>query len=255
MPTLNQHVIAVTGGGRGLGLAIAVELGQHGAQLAIIEVDESALQSGLRALGEAGITCRGYRCNVACEAEVEATFAAIAQDFGQLNGLVNNAGILRDGRLVKVDSEGRLVDKMSLANWQAVIDVNLTGVFLAGREAAVAMTATNSRGAIVNISSVSRAGNFGQTNYSAAKAGVVAMTTAWVKELAPLGIRSCAIAPGFIATEMVASMNQAALDKMAAMIPAGRLGRPEEIASMARFIFENEYLNGRVFEVDGGIRL
>lgn len=255
MSTLEHHVIAVTGGGRGLGLAIATELGQHGAKLAIIEVDEASLESGLSALREAGIECRGYCCNVAKESDVETTFTAIASDFGQLNGLVNNAGILRDGRLLKVDSEGGVIDKMSLANWQAVIDVNLTGVFLAGREAAVTMASTKSTGAIVNISSVSRAGNCGQTNYSAAKAGVVAMTTAWTKELAPLGIRSCAIAPGFIATDMVASMNQAALDKMAAMIPAGRLGRPDEIATMARFIFENEYLNGRVFEVDGGIRL
>ncbi len=250
-----RPVIAVTGGGRGLGLAIALELGRHGAALALIEVDQQSLDSGLATLQQAGIVCRGYRCNVASEAEVEATFAAIGTDFGQLNGLVNNAGILRDGRLIKVDASGQLVDKMSLAQWQAVIDVNLTGVFLAGREAAATMAATSSRGVIINISSVSRAGNFGQTNYSAAKAGVVAMTTAWAKELAPLGIRSCAIAPGFIATEMVASMNQAALDKMAAMIPAGRLGTPEEIASMARFIFENDYLNGRVFEVDGGIRL
>lgn len=255
LTNLNGQVIAVTGAGRGLGLAIAQELGRCGAKLAVIEVDPQVLDSGISALQQAGIDCRGYRCNVASEAEVEATFAAIGTDFGQLNGLVNNAGILRDGRLIKVDANGQLVDKMSLAQWQSVIDVNLTGVFLAGREAAATMAATASRGVIINISSVSRAGNFGQTNYSAAKAGVVAMTTAWAKELAPLGIRSCAIAPGFIATEMVASMNQAALDKMASMIPAGRLGAPEEIATMARFIFENDYLNGRVFEVDGGIRL
>jgi 3-oxoacyl-[acyl-carrier protein] reductase len=253
---LPEQVIAITGGGRGLGLAIACELADHGAKIALIDVEQAILQSGLDALRARGATeCRGFLCNVASEAEVEATFKAIGEQFGQLNGLINNAGILRDGRLIKVNERGELLDKMSLAQWQAVIDVNLTGVFLAGREAAATMAATASRGVINNISSVSRAGNFGQTNYSAAKAGVVAMTTAWAKELAPLGIRSCAIAPGFIATEMVASMNQAALDKMASMIPAGRLGAPEEIASMARFIFENDYLNGRVFEVDGGIRL
>jgi 3-oxoacyl-[acyl-carrier protein] reductase len=139
--------------------------------------------------------------------------------------------------------------------WRAVIDVNLTGVFLCGREAAERMIRAGNGGCIINISSLSRAGNFGQSNYSAAKAGVAALTVVWAKELARHGIRVNAIAPGFIKTEMVASMKQEILDKMAAGIPAGRLGEPDEIAATAEFIFANDYMNGRVLEIDGGQRL
>ena len=117
------------------------------------------------------------------------------------------------------------------------------------------MINTGSEGVIINISSISRAGNFGQTNYSAAKAGVAAMAVTWAKELARHNIRTGAIAPGFIATEMVASMKPDALEKMASGIPLKRLGQPDEIAQMALSIFENDYISGRVFEVDGGLRL
>jgi 3-oxoacyl-[acyl-carrier protein] reductase len=178
----------------------------------------------------------------------------VVADFGALHGLVNNAGILRDGLLLKV-KDGEIVKKMSLAEWQAVIDVNLTGVFLCGREAATKMVELGCAGAIINISSVSRAGNMGQTNYSAAKAGVAAMSVTWAKELARYNIRSAAIAPGFIGTEMIASMKPEALAKMEAQIPLRRVGTPEEIAHTAAFIFENDYITGRVIETDGGIRL
>jgi 3-oxoacyl-[acyl-carrier protein] reductase len=156
--------------------------------------------------------------------------------------------------LVKV-KDGEIVKTMSLAEWQAVIDVNLTGVFLCGREAAVKMIELGSGGLIINISSVSRAGNMGQTNYSAAKAGVATMAVSWAKELARHGIRAAAIAPGFVGTEMVASMKPEALAKMESQIPLGRVGEPAEIAHTAVFLFENDYITGRVIETDGGIRL
>src|SRR5690625_1756828 len=143
---------------------------------------------------------------------------------------------------------------MSLAEWQAVIDVNLTGVFLCGREAARQMIELDSPGLILNISSISKAGNMGQTNYSAAKAGVAAMTVTWARELARYGIRVAGIAPGFIATDMVASMKPEALEKMTAGIPLGRLGRPEEIGHTAVYLFENDYVTGRIIEMDGGLR-
>jgi len=133
--------------------------------------------------------------------------------------------------------------------------VNLTGVFLCGREAATHMVEQQNPGVIINISSVSRAGNIGQSNYSAAKAGVAAMTTTWAKELARYGIRSAAIAPGFIQTEILDAMKPEALEKMAAGIPLKRTGQAHEIAHAAKFIFENDYITGRVIEVDGGIRL
>jgi 3-oxoacyl-[acyl-carrier protein] reductase len=192
-------------------------------------------------------------CNVANEEQVEETFDAIIGQMGGLHGLVNNAGILRDGLLVKVkDGE---ITKMTLAQWQAVIDVNLTGVFLCGREAAIRMIKHGEGGCIINISSISRSGNMGQTNYSAAKAGVATMAVSWAKELARYGIRANAIAPGFIATEMTSSMKPEALEKMTAGIPLKRMGQPEDIANAVAFLLENDYMSGRVVEVDGGLRL
>ena len=141
-----------------------------------------------------GVTARGYVCNVTREAEVSATLDAVVRDFGRLDVLVNNAGIVKDGLLIKV-KDGRVVGKMGLEQWQPVIDINLTGVFLCGREAAERMVESGRGGVIINISSVSRHGNPGQTNYSATKAGVAAMAEVWAKELARFGIRSGSIAP------------------------------------------------------------
>jgi 3-oxoacyl-[acyl-carrier protein] reductase len=200
------------------------------------------------------VRAEAYKANVANEEDVVTTFDRAVADFGRLDGTIANAGILRDGLLVKAknrDVEG----KLSLAQWQAVIDVNLTGVFLCGREAAERMIRLGLRGCIINISSLSRAGNFGQSNYSAAKAGVAALTVVWAKELARHGIRVNAIAPGFVKTEMVASMKPEILEKMAAGIPVQRLGEPAEIAAAVEFIFTNDYINGRVLEIDGGQRL
>ncbi|WP_313304271.1 SDR family oxidoreductase, partial [Stutzerimonas balearica] len=202
---------------------------------------------------QAGGEARAYLCNVASEEQVEAMVAQVVNDFGALHGLVNNAGILRDGLLLKV-KDGQ-VSKMSLAQWQAVIDVNLTGVFLCTREVAAKMVELKCEGAIVNISSISRAGNMGQTNYSAAKAGVASATVVWAKELARYGIRVAGVAPGFIETEMVASMKPEALEKMTAGIPLRRMGKPLEIAQAVAFIFENDYYSGRILELDGGLRL
>ena len=144
---------------------------------------------------------------------------------------------------------------MTLDAWQAVIDVNLTGVFLCGREAAKRMIEGGNGGVIINISSISRAGNMGQTNYSAAKAGVQAMAVTWAKELARHGIRCASIAPGFINTEMVAAMKEAAREKLTSGIPLRRMGEPDEIAQTVEFIFENDYVSGRCFDIDGALRL
>jgi 3-oxoacyl-[acyl-carrier protein] reductase len=195
-----------------------------------------------------------YKVNVAIEQEVESLFDAIVADFGELHGLVNNAGITRDAFTVKY-KDGEQVSKMTLDQWQAVIDVNLTGVFLCGREAAARMIETGSNGCIVNISSISRYGNMGQANYSASKAGVQAMAVVWSKELARYGIRAASIAPGFIGTEMVMAMKPEAREKLTANIPAQRVGDPDEIAHTVQFIFENDYVNGRCFDIDGALRL
>lgn len=251
---LTHSVIAITGGGQGLGRAMATDLAARGAKLALIDLNQERLDETRALCEEAGSEARTYLCNVAREEEVVATFKAIRDDFGQLDGLINNAGILRDGMLIKA-KDGEISRKMSLAEWQAVIDVNLTGVFLCGREAAEAMILSGSKGCIINISSISRAGNMGQSNYTAAKAGVAAMAVTWAKELARHGIRAMAIAPGFIETEMTGSMKPEALEKMVKGIPLRRMGQPSEIASTVAFILENDYLSGRVIEVDGGLRI
>jgi 3-oxoacyl-[acyl-carrier protein] reductase len=251
---LRGKTILITGAGRGLGATMAEHLATRGADIALLDLDEPGLAAVQARCRGHGVRAETYTANVAKEADVVGAFDAVVASFGRLDGAIANAGILRDGLLIK--GKGReITEKLSLAQWQAVIDVNLTGVFLTGREAAERMAKFGNGGCIVNISSLSRVGNFGQSNYSAAKAGVAALTVVWAKELARFGIRVNAIAPGFIKTEMVASMKPELLEKMAAGIPVQRLGEPAEIATTAAFIFENDYVNGRVLEVDGGQRL
>ena len=196
---LKDKVVVVTGGGQGLGRAISVGLASKGAKLALVDLNQDKLDETVQLCAEAGGEGKAYIANVAVEDEVTALFAQVVNDYGCVDGLVNNAGILRDGMLLKV-KDGEIVKRMSLAEWQAVIDVNLTGVFLCGREAAAKMIELDSEGLIINISSISRAGNMGQTNYSATKAGVATMAVGWAKELARYKIRAAAIAPGFIGT-------------------------------------------------------
>jgi 3-oxoacyl-[acyl-carrier protein] reductase len=179
---------------------------------------------------------------------------AVVNDFGSLGILVNNAGIIRDSLLVKA-KEGVVSDKMSLAQWQAVIDTNLTGVFLCAREAAERMIKAAQGGVIINISSISRHGNAGQTNYAAAKAGVMAMTVVWAKELARFRIRAGAIAPGFTATDIVSTMRPEVLEKALRSVPLQRPGTPDEIARAAQFIVESDYFTGRCIDLDGGMRI
>lgn len=251
---LKDKVIVITGGAQGLGLAMAECFAAKGAKLALVDLNEQRLADAVKACKAIGGDARAYMANISNEAEVEKLFNNVVADFGGLDGLINNAGITRDGLLVKA-KDGEVSKRMSLQEWQSVIDVNLTGVFLCGREAATKMIELGSKGVILNISSLSKAGNMGQTNYSAAKAGVSAMTVTWAKELARYGIRSAGIAPGFIATEMVASMKPEALEKLSAMIPLGRMGEPKEIGMTAVYIFENDYYTGRIIEMDGGIRI
>ena len=246
--------ILVTGAGRGIGRSLAEHFARKGAKLALLDTNAEDLEETRARCAQPGGVARSYLANVADEESVGGALDRISGDFGGLDGLINNAGIVRDAMLVKV-RDGQVVGKMSLAQWQSVIDVNLTGVFLCAREAAQRMISRAAGGVIVNISSICRAGNAGQTNYSAAKAGVMAMTVVWAKELARFGIRVGAVAPGFTRTPMVESMRPEALARMTAPIPLGRLGEPDEIAHAVGFIFENELFTGRCVEVDGGLRL
>jgi 3-oxoacyl-[acyl-carrier protein] reductase len=250
---LKDKVIIITGGCQGLGRAMAEYLASKGAKLALVDLNQEKLADTVAACQAVDSEARAYLCNVADEAQVIATVAQIAEDFGAIHGLVNNAGILRDGLTIKV-KDGEMT-KLTLAQWQAVIDVNLTGVFLCTREVAAKMIELKNEGAIINISSISRAGNVGQANYSAAKAGVAADTVVWAKELARYGIRVAGVAPGFIETEMTLSMKPEALQKMTSGIPLRRMGKPAEIAHSVAYILENDYYTGRILELDGGLRI
>ncbi|HXR91414.1 MAG TPA: SDR family NAD(P)-dependent oxidoreductase [Steroidobacteraceae bacterium] len=248
---LPGKTVVITGAGRGIGRALAERLGRDGGHIALLDVNAEDLRATRQALEAAGIVARDYTVDVATEAAVIQAMDAVVRDFGRLDVLVNNAGIIRDALLIKA-KEGVIAGKMSLAQWRAVLDVNLTGVFLCGREAAERMIKLGHGGVIINISSVSRHGNVGQSNYSAAKAGVAALAVVWAKELARHGIRAAAIAPGGVRTEILSTMRPEMLEKLIAPVPLKRLAEPAEIADAAAFVIENEFFTGRCLDIDGG---
>ena len=250
----DRSIVAITGAGGGLGAAMATRLARQGARLALIDFRLDTLEDLRAALALPVDDCLVLQCDVSNEEQVDQTFEDITKYFGGLDVLINNAGITRDALMLKF-KDGQRQSRMSLEAWNAVINVNLTGVFLCGRAAAEQMAITGNGGLIVNISSISRAGNMGQSNYSAAKAGVAAMAVTWAKEFARYGIRVNAVSPGFIGTEMVRAMKPEALAKLQAMIPAGRIGEPDEIAHTIQYLIENDFVNGRNIEIDGGMRL
>ncbi len=250
---LSEQKIIVTGAAGGLGAHFARRLAEAGAQVAAGDVQEE----GLAQLAEAARAAPGQihvRALDVTQEEQIAQFVSWAHEsMGGLTGLVNNAGILRDALLVKRDRRTGEVVTMSREAWQAVIDVNLTGATFMVRDTVAKMIETDQRpGVIVNISSVSRHGNRGQSNYVSAKASLAANTVTWCREFAPYGIRVGAIAPGMIETPMTRGMKQKARDALVARIPVGRIGEPEDIWLAVKFIIECEYFNGRVMDVDGG---
>lgn len=251
---LSHKLVAITGAGRGLGRAIALAFAAQGAEIAALDLRAPDLDETCAQCRAQGVRATPYLVNVTDEEQIIRGLDAVVAASGRLDVLVNNAGITKDALLIKAQ-DGQIVSKMSREQWQAVIDVNLTGVFLCAREAAERMIRLGNGGLIINISSISREGNPGQTNYSATKAGVAAMTVVWAKELARYGIRSAAIAPGFCATEILAAMKPEMVARVKSAVPLRRLGDPAEIAATAVFIAQNDFVTGRVFEVDGGLRL
>jgi 3-oxoacyl-[acyl-carrier protein] reductase len=253
---LSKLKIIITGAAQGMGAHFARRLAEAGAQVAAGDVKED----GLAQLAE---TTRGLpgavhvrKLDVASEAEVGAFVDWAHGAMGGLNGLVNNAGILRDGLLVKKDRTTGEVTRLSKEQWDAVIGVNLTGATFMVRDTVAKMVATEQRpGVIVNMSSVARHGNRGQSNYSAAKAALAANTVTWSKEFAPFGIRVGAVAPGMVETPMTQGMNQKARDALVAAIPVGRIGLPEDLWLAVKFVLECDYFNGRTIDVDGGLAM
>jgi 3-oxoacyl-[acyl-carrier protein] reductase len=251
---LDGKLVAITGSGRGIGRAMALAFAQKRANLALIDLNAEDLAQTKALCESAGVRADTYVCNVTREQEVESTLDRVVGDFGRLDVMVNNAGITKDALLIKVQ-DGKVINKMSMDQWRAVVDVNLTGVFLGAREAAARMVALGNGGVIISTSSISRAGNMGQSNYSATKAGVVSMTVVWAKELARYGIRTGAIAPGFTRTEILDTMRPEMIERAVNAVPLRRMAEPAEMAHAAIFIAENDYFSGRVIEVDGGQRL
>ncbi|CAM4525761.1 SDR family oxidoreductase [Corallococcus exiguus] len=243
---LKDLKIIVTGGAQGMGAHFAQRIHEAGGQVAVGDVNEEKL-----AALPAGIHRR--KLDVSNEQDVTDFVQWAHGAMGGLNGLINNAGILRDALLVKKDRTTGQVKKLSTADWNAVIGVNLTGATLMVREVVTKMVETDQRpGVIVNMSSIARHGNRGQSNYVSAKAALAANTVTWSREFAPFGIRVGAIAPGMIETPMTQGMNQKARDALVAAIPVGRIGEPEDIWVAVKFIVECDYFNGRTIDVDGG---
>lgn len=246
--------VIVTGGGSGMGRCFALELARAGASVVIADLDDDAMSSVVaEADGVAG-NITSTRCDVSSEEDVVRLISFAADAMGGLNALINNAGIFRDGLLVKKDKETGDIKKMSLKAWNSVINVDLTGPFLCTREFAAHMVQTGSKpSCIVNISSVARHGNVGQSNYSAAKAGLVADTKLWAQELSRYGIRVGAIAPGFVNTPILQGMRPEVLEHMLKAVPLRRAAEPEEVFQAVRFVLECDYFTGRCIDLDGGL--
>jgi 3-oxoacyl-[acyl-carrier protein] reductase len=246
---LKDLKIVVTGGAQGMGAHFATRLQQAGAQVAVGDVNEEAM-------GQLPAGIHKRKLDVSNEDDCVAFVAWAFDAMGGLNGLVNNAGILRDGLLVKKDRTTGAVTKLSRAQWDQVIGVNLTGATLMVREVVVKMVEKEQKpGVIVNMSSIARHGNRGQSNYVSAKAALAANTLTWAREFAGFGIRVGAIAPGMIETPMTQGMNQKARDGLVANIPVGRIGLPEDIWRAVKFILECDYFDGRTIDVDGGLSM
>jgi 3-oxoacyl-[acyl-carrier protein] reductase len=248
---LKDKICIITGGAAGIGQATAGRFAEEGATVVICDLNE---EQGHKTVATIGSAASFERVNVADRAAVGAFVDGVVERFGRVDVLVNNAGVLRDGTLVKV-KDGVLVKQMSEADFDLVIAVNLKGVFNC-TQAVVPHMIRQRSGVILNATSiVGLDGNFGQTNYVATKAGVIGMTKVWARELGRSGIRVNAVAPGFTATEMVAAMPENILDGMRGRTPLGRLGEPRDIANAYLFLASDEagFITGEVLRVDGGI--
>ncbi len=242
---LDGRVAIVTGGSRGIGAAIASLLAEHGAAVVVSGRDADRLQQAVQALEERGASVHGVVADAAKREDADRLVEAAKERYGRLDLLVNNAGITRDGLLIRMKDD----------DWDRVMDVNLRGAFLMTRAAAKLMVRQRS-GRIVNIASTAGAmGNPGQVNYSAAKAGLIGLTKATARELAHWGILVNAVAPGLIETDMAAAISAEAREALLAQVPLKRIGSAREVAEMVGFLAGDgaAYVTGQVFHVNGGL--
>ncbi|HMW21981.1 MAG TPA: 3-oxoacyl-ACP reductase FabG [Burkholderiaceae bacterium] len=242
---LKDKVSIITGAAQGIGLATAEKFAREGAIVVVCDLRQAGVDAAVARCRELGAQAVGYAVNVTDRDSVDAMVAAVKEQFGRIDVLVNNAGITKDARL----------QKMTIEQFDAVIDVNLRAVFHCAQAVADTMVAQGS-GAIINASSVVGIyGNFGQTNYAATKFGVIGFTKTWSRELGPKGVRVNAVAPGFIDTPILKTMPEKVVEHMRNDVPMKRLGQPEEIANVYAFLASDEasYINGTVIEVAGGL--
>lgn len=243
---LTGKTAIVTGGSRGIGRAIALRLAEEGANVAVIYAgNTAAAEETQKAIAAQGGQSIAIQCDVANEEAVTAMVKQVKEQFGSVDILVNNAGITRDGLLMR----------MKTADWQAVLDTNLTGTFFCTKAVTKLMMKQRS-GVIVNLTSVvGLTGNAGQANYAAAKSGIIGFTKSVAKELASRGIRANAVAPGYIDTDMTAVLSDTVKEEMIKAIPMGRIAQPQEVANAVLFLVSDcsSYITGQVLNVDGGV--
>ncbi len=245
MGDLQGRIALVTGGAQGIGRAIAEELAATGATLALADVNETKLAETVAELKAQGIDATGFTVNVSSEESIEAGAKAILEKFGKVEILVNNAGITRDNLMLR----------MKRADWDLVLNINLTGAFLL-TQALLSPMLKNRWGRIVSIASVvGRAGQAGQVNYAASKAGLIGLTRSLAREVASRGITVNAVAPGFIETPMTAVLSEEQTKAMLATVPLGRRGTPKDVAQAVRFLASDaaSYITGHVLDVNGGM--
>jgi len=253
---LSDMKIIVTGAAGGMGAHFCRKLAEAGAHVAAGDVDEKGLALLKETSKASSGTVHTRKLDVSDETQTSAFVAWAQETMGGLNGLINNAAILRDGLLVKKDRTTGEITTMSREKWQQVIDVNLTGATWMVRDVVASMLAGDpTPGVIVNMSSLARYGNRGQSNYVSAKAALAANTVTWGREFSRYGIRVGAIAPGMIETPMTSGMNQKAKDALVANVPLRRIGQPEDIWRAVQFILECDYFTGRTIDVDGGLAM
>jgi 3-oxoacyl-[acyl-carrier protein] reductase len=243
---LLDKVAMITGGGRGLGRAIAERLAAEGAKVAISDIDEAAAKTTAGEIGQTyAVEAVGFGHDVSSEESTKDVVRSIVDRFSQIDILVNNAGITRDARLMM----------MTQADWNLVLGVNLTGAFICTKMVSKQMLRRKS-GSIVNIASViGLIGNVGQANYSASKAGLIGLTRTTARELAERGINVNAVAPGYIQSDMTASLSREVSEKVLAQIPMNALGVPRNVADAVLFLVSDlaKYVTGQVINVDGGM--
>lgn len=241
---IKGQVVVVTGSGQGIGRAIAEKFAAHGANIVISDVNAETAAQTAKEIAEFGVETISVACDVSNKEQVDAMFAKALEKWGKVDTLVNNAGITMDGLFIRMKEE----------QWLKVLSVNLFGVFLCSQAASNIMRKVR-KGSIISISSIAARGNPGQSNYSASKAGVIGLSNTLARELAPLGIRSNAIAPGFIRTPMTDKIPDKHKERILASIPLARAGEPEDVANAALFLASelSAYITGHVLDVNGGI--